>query len=160
MTPNELNAILAKPAYAARNPMLKPDGFVNLSPLISVLESPRTAYTYEQQLHYDIMEECERRGWLYFHGAMCKRTHRTSGEPDFHCLLPNGKVLFIECKTRRGKLSESQQSISAHMNRLGHALHVVRSIQDFMQIVDGALRTPISSGNSLGTSLSYQGQSQ
>lgn len=108
--------------------------------------SPDAEYSYEEQLHNDIMEECDRRGWLYFHGAMCRRTYRTEGEPDFIILAPpvgssqreaNGfapRVLLIECKSATGKLSPAQRDVAAHAAKLGHTIHVVRFMQEFKEI--------------------------
>ena len=46
-----------------------------------------------------------RRGWIALHGSMAERTGRTLGEPDLVILADGGRVLFVECKSRRGKLS-------------------------------------------------------
>lgn len=99
----------------------------------------------EAELHEQIFAECRRRGWIALHGAMSERTHRTAGEPDFTILrdavyhaksgdyIP--KVLFIECKTRTGKLSPSQAAMHAHAAKLGHTVHVVRSFEEFLKLL-------------------------
>ena len=88
----------------------------------------------ESELHEKIFAECRRRGWIALHGAMSERTHRTAGEPDFTILL-NGLVLFIECKTRIGKLSSAQVAMIHHAKRLGHTIHVVRSFEEFLKLL-------------------------
>src|SRR5436190_22320233 len=88
----------------------------------------------EGSLHDDIIDECNRRGWLFFHGSMAHRTHRTKGEPDFIILAENGRTLLVECKSRTGKSSTAQLGIQAHARKLGHVVHVVRSIEEFKQI--------------------------
>lgn len=91
----------------------------------------------ESKLHEFIIEQCEKRGWIYLHGAMSKRTHRTLGEFDF-CLLANrGRVFFLECKTKDGKLTADQETMKRHGEYLGHKMHVVRSQMQFLEIVDG-----------------------
>lgn len=86
----------------------------------------------EADLHERIFAECRRRGWLPLHGAMSERTHRTLGEPDFMILADGGRVLFIECKSAVGKLSTEQQALHAWMRKLGHTVHVVRTMEEFL----------------------------
>jgi len=95
----------------------------------------------EASLHEEIFDECRRRGWIPLHGSMAARTHRTLGEPDFVILADGGRVLFIECKSRAGKLSPAQAALKFHAEKLGHAVHVVRSMEEFLAVVnrtDGA----------------------
>ena len=88
----------------------------------------------ESTLHDQILDECKKRGWLAFHGSMAHRTFRTPGEPDF-IILANGRIFFVECKTRAGKLSIAQSAMIAHAAKLGHTIHVVRSFREFLEIV-------------------------
>lgn len=89
----------------------------------------------ESKLHNDIINHCRQVGWIYFHGSMAKATSRTSGEPDFTILANKGRVFFIECKTRLGKLSPEQMGIKMWAEKLGHTIHVVRSFQEFVDVV-------------------------
>lgn len=89
----------------------------------------------ERLLHYQILEQCERHGWIAFHGSMAHRTHRMLGEFDFIILADRGRVFFIECKTKTGKLTTEQAGIHAWANRLGHCPYVVRSFQEFLEVV-------------------------
>lgn len=88
----------------------------------------------EADLHEKIFDECRRRGWLPLHGAMSERTHRTMGEPDFVILAEGGRVLFVECKSAVGKLSAAQQSLHAWARKLGHTVHVVRTMEEFLGV--------------------------
>jgi hypothetical protein len=120
---------------------MKPDsygpGVRKLNPNLFATQAQRTGPAAEREcdLHEDIFAECERRGWLAFHGAMCRRTARTLGEPDWILLAPGGKLLMIECKSSTGKLSIEQQAIAAHAAKLGHIVHVVRSLDEFLNII-------------------------
>jgi hypothetical protein len=89
----------------------------------------------EAELHEEIFSECRRRGWIALHGSMAERTCRTLGEPDFVILADGGRVLFVECKSRSGKLSPAQAALKFHAEKLGHAVHVVRSMEEFLQVV-------------------------
>lgn len=102
------------------------------------LSQPRyEALRRESELHADILSECRARGWLAFHGAMNQRTARTVGEPDFIILADNGRVLFVECKTAKGKLSTEQIGVIAWAKKLAHVIHVARSLKEFLEIVNG-----------------------
>jgi hypothetical protein len=89
----------------------------------------------ESDLHDQIIDFCRRRGWIYFHGSMAERTHRTLGEPDFIILASMGRVFFIECKSKNGKPSPAQQAMAAHAKNLGHWISEVRSFQQFLEII-------------------------
>jgi Holliday junction resolvase-like predicted endonuclease len=93
----------------------------------------KTGVSREASLHEEIFDECRRRGWIALHGSMAERTCRTLGEPDFVILADGGRVLFVECKSRTGKLSPAQAALKHHAEKLGHAVHVVRSLEDFLK---------------------------
>ena len=95
----------------------------------------REASECERDLHEEIFDACRRRGWIALHGSMAERSHRTLGEPDFTILADGGRVLFVECKTRNGKLSPAQAALKFHAEKLGHTVHVVRSLEEFMEVV-------------------------
>ena len=89
----------------------------------------------ESSLHNQVREYCRLRKWVCLTGSMAHRTHRTVGEPDMAVLADNGVVLWIECKTAKGKLSPAQQAMKHWMETLGHTMHVIRSMDDFTSIL-------------------------
>jgi hypothetical protein len=91
--------------------------------------------TAERDLHDAIGAACRLRNWIYFHGNMATRTHRTVGEPDFTVLADNGRVFFIEAKTRSGKLTLEQLALHKWAEKLGHVIHTVRTMKEFYQII-------------------------
>lgn len=91
--------------------------------------------TKESDLHNAIIQHCKRGQWICFHGSMAHRAMRTPGEPDFVCLLPNGRTVFIEAKTKTGKLSPEQLGMKLWAERLGHQIHTVRSLKEFLEVV-------------------------
>jgi hypothetical protein len=115
----------------AKARLLNPDLFAGT---ISARPSAE-AVGVEAELHEAVYAECRRRGWIAFHGSMAARTHRTLGEPDFVILADSGRVLLIECKTKTGKLSPEQAAMIAHAAKLGHRIHVVRSVKEFLEVV-------------------------
>lgn len=108
--------------------------------ILSRTKSPQsrssTGCSREADLHRFVLEECSRRMWIVFHGAMAHRTFRTPGEPDFVILMHGGKMLMIEAKTGTGKLSPDQRAIAAWANQLGHTIHVVRSEDDWHALLE------------------------
>lgn len=89
----------------------------------------------EDQLHMDIMAECRRRGWIALHGSMAHRARRTVGEPDLHVLGDAGRSWLVECKTKHSKLSPAQFAMQHHAAKLGHTIHIVRSMREFLEVV-------------------------
>ena len=51
-------------------------------------------------------------------------------------LLPG---LFIEMKTEKGRLTESQKAIHAKLEQLGYRVAICRSLEEFMQTVNNYL---------------------
>ena len=125
------NAIRQRATEAGKRAQLDPPPS---EPLTSVKRAG-TASESEAALHDEIIKFCRKAGYLYFHGAMGTRTSRTEGEPDFTICLPEGHTLFVECKTKTGKLSPAQQAVHHQASTLGHTFHVVRCIGDFMQLI-------------------------
>lgn len=119
-------------AYRKRNPHLF--GQVAASPAPGVAQSPQAASRSEADLHDKISKHCRENGWVCFHGSMAHRAMRTIGENDFHCLLPGGIVLFVECKTKTGKLSPEQLGMKMWMEKLGHKMHVIRTLEEFVAL--------------------------
>ena len=134
-----------------------------LNPHLFVTRSPergaRNGVQREAGLHEEIFDECRRRGWIALHGSMAERTCRTLGEPDFVILAGGGRVLFVECKSRSGKLSPAQAALKHHAEKLGHTVQVVRSLEAFLRIAsaatghtDGAHGGPSRTGDARPTS--------
>jgi hypothetical protein len=70
---------------------------------------------------------------------MAAPTHRTLGEPDFVVLADRGRLLLIECKASAGKLTPEQAGMAAWAAKLGHTIHVARSLSDFIAMCDEVL---------------------
>ncbi len=67
---------------------------------------------------------------------MSEATHRNKGEPDYIILADCGRVFFIELKSRKGKLSPVQQAFKVGASFNGHTVHTVRSMTEFLNVVD------------------------
>jgi len=124
----------SKPRTAAQINLPQCETFHPSVPSRPVMGIPITEQP-ESELHNAIISHCKANGWIYFHGSMAHKAMRTVGEPDFTLLLPAGRVLFVECKTRTGKLSPEQLGLSLWAERLGHKIHVVRSMEEFKALL-------------------------
>jgi len=47
-----------------------------------------------------------------------------------------GRVLIIEFKTDKGRLSDNQKDVHLQLNNNGFAVDVVRSLEDFQKIIN------------------------
>jgi hypothetical protein len=66
---------------------------------------------------------------------MDKAATTAKGVPDFQIYPPNAKALFIECKTRLGKLTPEQAGFKLAAELSGYRYEVVRSMKDFFEVI-------------------------
>lgn len=52
------------------------------------------------------------------------------GMPDLVIVLPEGKVLWAEIKSEKGRVSPAQLNVHGQLNALGHVCVVLRSVED------------------------------
>lgn len=71
-------------------------------------------------------------------GAIMKGDGAQAGFPDLIVIAPGGKTLFLEVKTKSGKLSEAQKDFANDLQMMGHNYAVVRSIEDARAAFDRA----------------------
>ena len=89
----------------------------------------------EDELREAVRKEIVARGWAVFCGTTARRTGRTKGECDLTVAADRGRTFYIEVKTRTGKVTTVQAAVHAHLRRLGHAVHVIRSVDQFREAV-------------------------
>lgn len=107
------------------------------NPKVSLLPPAKgSAAQREADLHNNIMAECTRRGWIALHGSMAHRAMRTIGEWDFTVVADGGRTFFVEAKANGGKLSTEQAALHAWASKLGHTVHVVRSLEEFLAVAE------------------------
>lgn len=56
------------------------------------------------------------------------------GLPDSLALLPNGRAVFMEFKTNKGRLREDQKRFIEELKKLGYEAYVVRSKEEAEKI--------------------------
>jgi len=95
----------------------------------------------EAGIHEAIISECRRLGLYYVHNRMDKPSTATVGAPDFIIALPHGKTLWIEAKSRQGKLRTEQAAAAVWLAKLGHNFRIVRSMAEAIRCINDAIET-------------------
>lgn len=90
----------------------------------------------ERDLHDDIEAHCREQGYLYRHDRMDMPTTGQVGWPDWSIFLPNTKVIFLECKSRKGKATTAQLACLAHAKKFGFRAEIVDNFADAKKIMD------------------------
>jgi hypothetical protein len=91
----------------------------------------------ERDLHDDIIEFCNAQWppWKFIHARMDKRSTIAVGAPDFTVCASGGRVFHIEVKGKTTKTSNEQLAWHKQMEMLGHQVHVVTSMSQFLEAV-------------------------
>lgn len=85
-------------------------------------------------LHEKIMQWCDSQWppWPYLHNRTDKRSTVAVGACDFLIYCPGGRTLTIECKSATGKQTQDQVIWAKRLEMVGHPVHLVRSMNDFL----------------------------
>lgn len=105
-----------------------------LKPHREPVGSPDDFTGREAELHNQIELDIRARRWLYIHSRTDRATTTAKGVPDFVVFSGGGKVLFIEVKTKTGKLSPEQRAWQYCSEALDYQFHIVRSMADWLKI--------------------------
>jgi VRR-NUC domain len=82
---------------------------------------------HEAWIQRQFASYCTLRGYEYLWHRMDRRTGATPGWPDF-LLVVSGKVVFVEFKTAKGKLSDDQERVQLALKKAGVPTLVTRSL--------------------------------
>ncbi len=90
----------------------------------------------ESELQSKIKLFCKQKGWpiLSFPKTPKIKRFLPPGWPDDTIIMPH-KVLFLEDKTKTGRLSTEQKLMKSMFRYLGHEIHEVKSYKAFLDIV-------------------------
>ena len=91
----------------------------------------------EVPLHDKIIKHCNSQWpvWKFRHARTDKRTTEEVGVEDFTIFLPDGKTLHVECKARDEKQTKEQLIWAKQLEMLGHQVFVIRSMEEFLDVV-------------------------
>lgn len=73
-------------------------------------------------------------------GSRLKAEGVTAGVADLILLVPQNKAVFFELKTKVGRQSDSQRTWQNAVEIAGYAYHIIRSVDEFMQVVRNSLK--------------------
>lgn len=80
----------------------------------------------EKSIERSIVNWCKKQGLQCYKVALINQR----GWPDRLIPLPGNVSVWLEIKTDVGRLSPQQKVIHAELAKLGHTVHVVRSLQE------------------------------
>ena len=89
----------------------------------------------EAGLHRQILDWCRDNHCAVIHSHMHRKSSQTPGSPDFAIAAPGGRTLWVECKTKAGKVDEEQRVWHFLAERHEHTVHVVRSFEEFLSVI-------------------------
>lgn len=89
----------------------------------------------ESDLQDRIVGYCRSKGWFPVFSGMRRRTSTPIGTPDFVIYADNGRVFTIETKSKTGKQTPEQIGVQLMLNKLGHQYYLVRSFEQFLEVV-------------------------
>lgn len=72
---------------------------------------------------------------LAFRQSAKARGFIPAGWPDCTLILPEGRTVFIELKSGKGRLRKEQKQLRLMFMALSHEYHVCKSMQRFLEIV-------------------------
>lgn len=98
------------------------------------LPNPEAAEV-EGDLQEACISACRARGWFVVFSRMDLPTTLPLGTPDLIVAADNSRVFWVECKSASGKMRPAQLGVKLMLEKLGHTVHVVSSLEAFLKIV-------------------------
>lgn len=92
----------------------------------------------ESQSHQAFAKWLDRNQIPFVHSRTDKRHTNAVGDCDFYCFLA-GRVLGIEVKIGKNKLSKAQEERIAYLRRSGMVVHIARSVPECVGAVESWL---------------------
>lgn len=101
-------------------------------------KSPSDAVERESKLHTDIIDWCNSQfpRWKFRHARLDRKTTEPLGIEDFTIFASDNRTFHFECKARGKKRTTEQLAWSFEMGRLGHVVHLVESMSQFLAVIN------------------------
>ena len=108
----------------------------HLAEYMSKVETPPDVGS-ESVLQGKIVKWCKDRGYpcLSFRQSRKAKGFLTPGWPDITIAHSDRRVIFIELKSGKGALRETQKIMALQLLQLGHEWHQCKSFKHFLEIV-------------------------
>lgn len=87
----------------------------------------------ERVLQNRVEAYCQENALYAFHDR--SRGKNTPGHPDLIIAMPGGRTLWLELKSKTGRLSSDQARVRLMLMALGHEWHEVRSYRQFLALL-------------------------
>jgi hypothetical protein len=100
-----------------------------------IVSRPSNQADDESKLHEEILGYCRSKGWPVVHSRMDRPSTSSVGSPDFVVACDEGRTIWAEAKTGKGKLSTEQHAWIMALKSNGHKAGVVRSLQEFIELI-------------------------
>lgn len=99
--------------------------------------NPADAPELESKLRQDIDKYCKAQWpqWGIIAARTDKRSTIAEGVHDLTVFANGGRVFTLELKSKTGKPSLEQVGWAKRMEMLGHKVHIIRSMSEFLEIV-------------------------
>jgi hypothetical protein len=88
----------------------------------------------ERALQDRLEAYCRENGLYAFHDR--SRRKNAPGHPDLVIACPGGRVLWLELKSRTGRLTADQKRVRLQLLCCGHEFHLIRSYRQFLDLVE------------------------
>jgi hypothetical protein len=88
----------------------------------------------EHKLQSKIEQHCKQEGFYLVHDR--SRGRNQPGQPDCIIALPGSITLYLELKSKTGRLSADQKRVQLMLMHMGHRFYVVKSFRQFLTIVN------------------------
>ena len=88
----------------------------------------------ESELLKKISTYFNEHGIYFFHDRSAGKNK--GGHPDITACLPEGRVVFIELKSKTGRLSDEQKLVKLKLLGTGHEFYECRSFKRFLEICE------------------------
>lgn len=87
-------------------------------------------------LHEQIMRWCDQQWppWKYIHSRTDRKSTVALGSPDFVIFAPASRTLCLECKQPGRKRTPEQLGFALQMEKLGHKVWLVTTMQEFLAL--------------------------
>jgi hypothetical protein len=93
------------------------------------------SFSSERELQQAILADAKQKGWIAFYNRMDRKSTSVVGTPDITLAMAGGRTLFLECKSRGGKVSTEQAATIAWLRKLAHRVEVVSSFQEYLEAI-------------------------
>ena len=99
-------------------------------------DEPEADLALESELASKIVAHAKAHGWPCLYMKPLKSLQKIAIWLDITLALPQGQVIFLELKERKGVLRDKQRLVFNMLKHLGHEAYVVKSFKRYLEIIE------------------------